>query len=87
MVACGAGGCGGLDDLAGTAQGDWVAEHAWEYGFIVRYEEGFTGVTGYVPEPWHLRYVGTDLARHYHEGGWHTLESFFGLPAAPDYDS
>ena len=87
VVACGAGGCGGLDDLAGTAQGDWVAEHAWEYGFIVRYEEGFTGVTGYVPEPWHLRYVGTDLARHYHEGGWHTLESFFGLPAAPDYDS
>ncbi|MDZ8171443.1 M15 family metallopeptidase [Microbacterium xanthum] len=85
VVACDAGGCGGLDDLAGTPQGDWVAAHAWEYGFIVRYEEGFTDVTGYAPEPWHLRYVGTDIARHYTEGGWHTLESFFGLPAAPDY--
>ncbi|GAA1948087.1 M15 family metallopeptidase [Microbacterium aquimaris] len=86
VVACDAGGCGGLDDLAGTPQGDWVAAHAWEYGFVVRYEDGFTDVTGYSPEPWHLRYVGADLARHYTEGGWHTLESFFGLPAAPDYD-
>lgn len=84
VVAC-ADTCGTLDDLAATPQGAWIAEHAWEYGWITRYEDGFTPITGYSPEPWHLRYVGTDLARAYHEGGWHTLEEFFGLPAAPVY--
>lgn len=85
VVACGAG-CGGLDGFGGTAQSDWVAAHAWEYGFIVRYEQVGTPVTGYAPEPWHLRYVGTDLAAAYHDGGFHTLEEFFALPAAPDYE-
>jgi D-alanyl-D-alanine carboxypeptidase len=84
VVACGTG-CGGLDGFGGTAQSDWVAAHAWEYGFIVRYEQVGTPVTGYAPEPWHLRYVGVDLAAAYHDGGYHTLEEFFGLPAAPDY--
>ncbi|MBT2484503.1 MULTISPECIES: M15 family metallopeptidase [unclassified Microbacterium] len=84
VVACGAG-CGGLDGFGGTGQSDWVAAHAWEYGFIVRYEDAGTPVTGYAPEPWHLRYVGVDLAAAYHQGGFHTLEEFFGLPAAPDY--
>ncbi|MGW9270646.1 MULTISPECIES: M15 family metallopeptidase [unclassified Microbacterium] len=84
VVACDAG-CGGLDGFGGTGQSDWVAAHAWEFGFIVRYEDVGTPVTGYAPEPWHLRYVGVDLAAAYHEGGYHTLEEFFGLPAAPDY--
>ncbi|MDN3496897.1 D-alanyl-D-alanine carboxypeptidase family protein [Planococcus sp. APC 4015] len=77
--------CGTIDDLAATPQGAWIAEHAWEYGWIVRYEDGGTEVTGYLSEPWHLRYIGVDLAREYHDGGWHTLEEFFGLPAAPHY--
>ena len=84
VVAC-ATSCGGLDGFGGTSQSDWVAAHAWEYGFIVRYEQVGTAVTGYAPEPWHLRYVGVDLAAAYHDGGFHTLEEFFGLPAAPDY--
>jgi D-alanyl-D-alanine carboxypeptidase len=85
VVACGEAGCTTLDGLAATPQGEWIAAHAWEFGWIVRYEEGRTPVTGYSPEPWHLRYLGADLARAYHEGGWHTLEEFFALPAAPDY--
>lgn len=84
MVACGRG-CGGLDDFGATAQGQWVAQHAWEYGFIVRYEDGYMGVTGYESEPWHLRFIGPALAKAYHDGGFHTLEDFFGLPPAPDY--
>lgn len=84
VVACGAS-CGGLDGFGGTGQSEWIAAHAWEYGFIVRYEQIGTPVTGYAPEPWHLRYVGVDLAAAYHDGGFHTLEEFFGLPAAPDY--
>ncbi|GAA5034163.1 hypothetical protein GCM10025738_18300 [Microbacterium fluvii] len=85
LVPCSGGRCATLDDLAGSAQGDWIAAHAWEYGWIVRYETDCTDVTGYLPEPWHVRYIGRELAAAYHEGGWHTLEEFFGLPAAPDY--
>lgn len=85
VVACVDGVCGGLDAFGDTAQCDWVAAHSWEYGWIVRYEDGRTGVSGYSPEPWHLRYVGVELAKAYHDGGYHTLEEFFGLPAAPDY--
>lgn len=75
-----------LDQCFGaTAAGQYVAEHAWEYGFVLRYPEGKEGVTGYVSEPWHLRYVGMDLATAMHDSGVTTLEEFFGLPAAPDY--
>jgi len=84
VVPCGET-CGTIDELAASPQGAWVAEHAWEYGWIVRYPDGGTDVTGYLPEPWHLRYIGVDLAREYHDGGWRTLEEFFGLPPAPHY--
>lgn len=84
VVAC-SNGCGEIGSFGGTAESDWIAAHAWEHGFIVRYEAGTTPVTGYEPEPWHLRYIGPALASAYHEGGFHTLEEFFGLPAAPDY--
>lgn len=78
-------GCGTLDDFGGSPEGQWVAANAWQFGFIVRYEDGHTDVTGYEAEPWHLRYIGPELAKAYHEGDWHTLEEFFGLPAAPNY--
>ncbi|MFG6503497.1 M15 family metallopeptidase [Microbacterium sp. P05] len=87
VVACGEAGCGTIDELAATTQGAWITEHAWEHGWIVRYLDGRTDVTGYLPEPWHLRYVGPEIARLYHDGGYSTLEEFFGLPAAPDYAS
>ncbi|MFI8633196.1 M15 family metallopeptidase [Microbacterium sp. NPDC077663] len=84
VVAC-ASGCGDHDGFGGTAQSDWIAANAWRYGFIVRYEEGQTAITGYSAEPWHLRFIGRELAAAYHDGGFHTLEEFFGLEAAPDY--
>lgn len=84
VVACSPG-CGEMGQFAGTSQSVWVAAHAWEYGFIIRYEGGATGTTGYMPEPWHLRYIGPELSKAYHDGRFHTLEAFFNLPAAPDY--
>lgn len=84
LVACDAT-CGSIEAFGPTAQGRWVAENGWRYGFIVRYEHGHTGTTGYAPEPWHIRYIGPELAKAYHDGGFHTLEEFFGLPPAPDY--
>jgi D-alanyl-D-alanine carboxypeptidase len=84
LIACD-GLCGAFYSFGKSDQHDWVVAHSWEYGWIVRYETGCTEVTGYQPEPWHLRYIGRDLARAYHQGGWHTLEEFFGLDPAPDY--
>lgn len=77
--------CGTIEAFGATPQGRWVAENGWRHGFIVRYEPGRTGTTGYAPEPWHIRYIGPELAQAYHDGGFHTLEEFFGLPPAPDY--
>ena len=42
----------------GTRQAKWLAEHCWEYGFILRYTEEKQKITGYLAEPWHIRYVG-----------------------------
>lgn len=68
-----------------TIYGEWLAAHAWKFGFIVRYPDGGTPITGYEYEPYHMRYVGEDLARQMHDTETPTLEEFFGLPAAPDY--
>jgi zinc D-Ala-D-Ala carboxypeptidase len=71
--------------FATTPQGKWLAKHAWEYGFVLRYPKGKEAITGYIYEPWHYRFVGKDLAKEFHDTGAVTLEEFFGLPAAPDY--
>lgn len=69
---------------ADTPGGQWVAKHAYEYGFVIRYPKGKESVTGYQYEPWHLRYVGTALATEIQKAG-QTLEEFFGLPPAANY--
>ncbi|GEL93360.1 M15 family metallopeptidase [Cellulomonas composti] len=71
--------------FADTPQAAWLAEHAYEYGFVVRYPAGQADVTGYDPEPWHIRFVGVDFARTFHDSGAPTLEAYFGLPPAPTY--
>lgn len=52
-----------------TSEGIWVKENAHKYGFIIRYPKGKTGITGYVYEPWHLRYLGEELATDVYESG------------------
>ena len=46
----------------GTTQCTWLAEHCWEYGFIIRYTEEKESITGITAEPWHIRYVGVSHA-------------------------
>lgn len=76
-----------LDECFGeTAAGQWLAENAWQYGFILRYPEGETAVTGYAYEPWHFRFIGVDAAADFHESGLATYEEFVGSDAAPDYE-
>ena len=81
----GGGGCGVEDCFGNTAEGKWVAANAYKYGFIIRYTSGKQQITGYRAEPWHIRYIGTDLSTEMQQKGALTLEEFFGLPAAPNY--
>lgn len=53
--------------FAATPQGRWVAAHAHEYGFVLSYPEGERDNTCYDYEPWHLRYVGRDVAGAIHD--------------------
>lgn len=67
-------------DFIYTDEGKWVSENCYQYGFIIRYPKGKESITGYMYEPWHLRYVGSNLARIlYNEGAWITLEEYFGI--------
>jgi zinc D-Ala-D-Ala carboxypeptidase len=68
-----------------TTEGLWLAENSWKFGFIKRYLEDTTEVTGYRFEPWHYRFVGTELAEEIWRVGNPPLEEFFGLDPAPDY--
>jgi D-alanyl-D-alanine carboxypeptidase len=67
------------DQLFGdTPASVWVADHAHEYGFIIRYPPDKALITGYDNEPWHLRYVGIELATELQASGL-TMEEHFGL--------
>ena len=47
----------------------WLMEHSWEYGWILRYPDEKSEITGIIYEPWHYRYVGRALAADIHETG------------------
>ena len=49
-------------DVEGIAALEWLSQHCWEYGFILRYPEGKTDITGILFEPWHFRYVGKEVS-------------------------
>ncbi|OKP85738.1 peptidase M15 [Paenibacillus sp. P32E] len=68
--------CAAESCFAGTEEANWLAAHAAEYGFIIRYPEGKQAITGYMYEPWHVRYVGKDIAASIAERGI-TLEEYF----------
>lgn len=63
---------------------DWLGEHCWEYGFILRYAEEKASITGIVHEPWHFRYVGTKVSMDMKDSGL-CLEEYLG--AAPVFNS
>jgi len=56
-------------------EGRWLAENAPRFGFVISYPEGKEGVTGYIYEPWHIRYVGAPLAEEVAASGL-TLTEF-----------
>ncbi len=72
------------DTFGETPEGKWVAAHCAEYGFILRYPEGKEEATGYMYEPWHIRYVGEEFAQKLTDSGL-CLEEYFGISS--EYDT
>ncbi len=58
----------------------WLMAHSWEYGFILRYPNNKSEITGVIYEPWHYRYVGHNIAASLYESG-QCLEEFLGADA------
>lgn len=66
------------DAFADTPEGIWISRNASLYGFILRYPRNKEAVTGFPYEPWHIRYVGKELASCLTLTGM-TLEEFYNL--------
>ncbi len=75
-------GCADFDDSAGNLEVyEFLRQHAHKYGFVISYPEGKAALTGYTYEPWHVRYIGVDLAtelfnRNYLGSNGEYLEKF-----------
>ena len=71
-----------LNSLSGsfayTREGRWLAANAHKYGFIIRYQQNKQSITGYIYEPWHVRYLGKGLAAAVYNSGL-CLEEYFGI--------
>ncbi|MEC0270973.1 M15 family metallopeptidase [Paenibacillus anseongense] len=69
--------CAAADCFAATKEAKWLINHAADWGFIIRYPKGKEEITGYQYEPWHIRYVGVDMAKEIATHGT-TLEEYLG---------
>lgn len=70
---------GSIDnDYGETNAGKWLAQHAHEYGFIIRFPEGKEHITGYMYEPWHVRFVGSEVAKEIYKQNI-TLEEYLNV--------
>lgn len=70
--------------FAETPESQWLVKNAHLYGYIIRYPEDKTQITGYSYEPWHIRYVGKALATYIYRNNL-TLEEFYGFEPTMDY--
>lgn len=70
------------DWAAETAEGAWMAEHAWEYGFVMSYPAGLEHETCFSYEPWHYRWIGREPAEDQHRSGI-SLRRFLERYAVP----
>ena len=66
------------NSFADTAEGKWVTKNCYKYGFIIRYPADKEDVTGYMWEPWHIRYLGKETAQSVYDSGL-CLEEYLGI--------
>ena len=64
--------------FADTEEYEWLKDNCADYGFIIRYPEDSEAITGYMYEPWHIRYLGKETAKKVYESGL-TLEEYLGI--------
>ncbi len=64
--------------FAATPLGVWLKDNAHKYGFILRYPEGKSSITGYQYEPWHFRYVGLENAKAINDSG-KTMDEYYSV--------
>lgn len=64
--------------FADTKEAKWIEENCAEFGFIIRFPKGKEEITGYDYEPWHVRYVGKEVAKNITENGI-CLEEYLGV--------
>ena len=57
----------GASSFAGTQHSEWLDDNCWKYGFIIRYQKEKEEITGFIAEPWHIRYVGAEHAKYMYE--------------------
>lgn len=69
-------GCSLEESFGDTNEGKWLAKNCYKYGFIIRYPKGKEAITGYSYEPWHIRYVGKNLAKRLYKKKL-TLEEYY----------
>ena len=65
-----------FDNFVYTEEYKWLKDNAHKYGFILRYPEGKEYITGYIFEPWHIRYVGEEIATYIYENNI-TYEEYY----------
>lgn len=70
--------------FANTKESEWLIQNAHLYGYIIRYAEDKTAITGYSYEPWHIRYVGKALATYLYENNL-CLEEYYNYVPTMDY--
>lgn len=68
-------------NFAGSPEANWLAANCYKYGFIIRYPEGKEAITGYIHEPWHIRYLGVDIATAVYNSGL-CLEEYLGITSS-----
>lgn len=68
--------CAVSDCFANTEEAKWLEQNAYKYGYIIRYPKGKEDITGYKYEPWHIRYVGKELANELYKTN-ETLEEYY----------
>ncbi len=67
-----------LNDNLTPEDYEWMLNNSYKYGFIVRYPKGKQHITQFMEEPWHIRYLGVDLATKVHDSGL-TYDEYYDL--------
>lgn len=76
-----------IGKMEDAPEGKWLKKHAWEYGFILRYPEEKTSITGIQYEPWHFRYVGLPHSLIIRDHDWVLEEYLQYIEANPSLNT